>query len=88
MVIEAEAKFKRPDPTKPKRGRKPVREDIYISESLARIETMETRMIVEKETLTVKEREELRNTTSALRSRLKRKLEHRSLMRDLEKAKI
>ena len=28
----------------PKRGRKPVREDIYISESLAKIEEMEQRL--------------------------------------------
>ena len=88
VVIEAEAKFKRPDPTKPKRGRKPVREDIYISESLAKIEMMETSMIVEKEMLTQNEREELRNTASTLRSRVNRKLEHRTFMRDLENAKI
>ena len=48
---------------------------------------METRIIVEKETLTVKEREELRNMASALRSRVNRKLEHRTFMRDLENAK-
>ena len=41
----------------------------------------------ERDTLTSKEREELRNKASALRSRVNRKLEHRTFMRDLDIAK-
>lgn len=63
---------------KPKRGRKPVREDIYISESLEKIESMESRLVLERTTLLPKERDELRNKASALRSRVNRKLEHRT----------
>ena len=44
-------------------------------------------MKAEKDTLTSKEREELRNKASALRSRVNRKLEHRTFMRDLDLAK-
>ena len=44
-------------------------------------------MKAEKETLSSKEREELRNKASALRSRVNRKLEHRTFMRDLDLAK-
>mmetsp|Transcript_27216 Transcript_27216/g.36364 ORF Transcript_27216/g.36364 Transcript_27216/m.36364 type:complete len:121 (-) Transcript_27216:98-460(-) len=49
---------------------------------------MEQRMVDEKDTLTPKMREELRNKASALRSRVNRKLEHRTFMRDLDFAKV
>ena len=65
-------------PDQPKRGRKPVREDIYISESLEKINFMEARLQNERDTLTTKQRDELRNKASALRSRVNRKLEHRT----------
>ena len=48
---------------------------------------MEKRMVDEKDTLTPKQREELRNKSSALRSRVNRKLEHRTFTRDLDFAK-
>lgn len=78
------ADFQKRDPAQPRRGRKPVREDIYISDSLAKIEAMESRLVDEKATLSAKERDELRNKASALRSRVNRKLEHRSFMHKLE----
>ena len=71
-------------PDQPKRGRKPVREDIYISESLEKINYMEARLQNERETLTPKERDELRNKASALRSRVNRKLEHRTQLVKLQ----
>ena len=55
-----------------------MREDIYISESLEKIDHMEARLLNEKATLSAKERDELRNKASALRSRVNRKLEHRN----------
>ena len=69
----------------PKRGRKPVREDIYISTSLAKIEEMEQRLQNERSSLTTKQRDELRNKASALRSRVNRKLEHRTQVDKLDK---
>lgn len=87
VIKQAVAEYERKDPTQPRRGRKPVREDIYIEESLKKINEMEGRMRDERDTLTSKEREELRNKASALRSRVNRKLEHRTFMRDLDIAK-
>ena len=77
-IDDAMADYNMRPSDKPKRGRKPVREDIYISESLEKIDTMESRLVNEKLTLSAKERDELRNKASALRSRVNRKLEHRS----------
>ena len=74
-------------PDQPKRGRKPVREDIYISESLEKINAMEARLQKERDTLTSKERDELRNKASALRSRVNRKLEHRTQLVKLQEFK-
>ena len=76
--------YQKRDPTQPRRGRKPVREDIYITESLAKIEMMEKRLAEEKNTLSSKERDELRNKASALRSRVNRKLEHKSFLQTLD----
>lgn len=78
------ANFKVRNPDQPRRGRKPVREDIYISDSLKKIKDMESRLTNEKGTLTAKERDELRNKASALRSRVNRKLEHRKFQNKLE----
>lgn len=61
-----------------------MREDIYISDSLKKIKEMESRLTNEKGTLTAKERDELRNKASALRSRVNRKLEHRKFQNKLE----
>ena len=55
-----------------------MREDIYISESLAKIKDMEDRLKNERDTLKPEERDMLRNKASALRSRVNRKLEHRT----------
>ena len=62
----------------PRRGRKPVKEDVYITSSLVKIDEMEARLVNEKATLTPDERDQLRNKASALRSRVNRKLEHRN----------
>ena len=83
-IDNAMAEFAKRNPDQPRRGRKPVREDIYISESLAKIDAMEERLKKEKETLSSKERDELRNKASALRSRVNRKLEARSNQHKLE----
>ena len=77
-IDDAMAHYNLRAPDQPKRGRKPVREDIYISESLEKINDMERRLVEEKSTLLAKERDELRNKASALRSRVNRKLEHRT----------
>ena len=86
IIEEAVKKFERKDANKPRRGRKPVREDKYIQESLEKIAAMEKRLEDEAESLTDKEKESLRNTASALRSRLNRKLEKKSLQMDLQNA--
>ena len=86
-IKDAMAQFKMRDPELPKRGRKPVREDIYISTSLEKIEEMEKRLIEQKGKLSAKERDELRNKASALRSRVKRKIEQRSCLNELSTAK-
>ena len=86
-IESAMAEFNKRTPDQPKRGRKPVREDIYISGSLAKIDAMEGRLKAEKDTLTPKERDELRNKASALRSRVNRKLEHRTQLCKLDQFK-
>ena len=83
-IKEAMEHYNMRAPDQPKRGRKPVREDIYISESLEKINTMEARLQNERDTLTSKERDELRNKASALRSRVNRKLEHRTQLVKLQ----
>ena len=76
------AQYELKDPTKLRRGRKPVRDDIYISQTLAKLKTMEKQLETEKNTLTPVEVEKLRNKASALRSRLNKKLEQKTFMRD------
>ena len=78
MVAKAVAEFNEKDTTKPKRGRKAREQDEYISSSLLKIGNWEKRLIDEKDTLTPKERDELRNKASALRSRVNRKIEQKS----------
>ena len=78
------AKYVQRDPTMPRRGRKPVREDVYITTSLQKIEKMERQLKDEAGRLTTKERDELRNKASALRSRVNRKLESRKNQSQLE----
>ena len=76
-VIEtAVARFQARDPEKPRRGRKPVKEDVYISTSQIKIEEMEMNLKTDK-TLTTTQRDALRNKASALRSRVNKKLENR-----------
>jgi len=86
IIEQAVKKYERKDANKPRRGRKPVREDVYIQESLEKIAAMEKRLVDEAESLSEKEKESIRNTASALRSRLNRKLEKKSLEMDLRNA--
>ena len=52
VINNAIAQFKSKDPSKPQKGRKPKREDIYISESLEKIKLMEQQLVDEKDSLT------------------------------------
>lgn len=85
IIEDAVANFQRKDPEKPRRGRKPIREDIYIETSLNKIAEMEKKL--KEENLTSKEHESLRNKASALRSRVNRKLEQKSMVQDMHFAK-
>ena len=76
--------FANKDPTLPRRGRKPREEEEYISTSLQKIEMWEKRLHEEKGTLTGKERDELRNKASALRSRVNRKIESKSTNKKMD----
>jgi len=71
-----------------RRGRKPQQEDVYITKSLETIEKLEARLVTEKDTLNKKERKMLRSQASALRSRVNRKLEHRSHTSKLDEVLI
>ena len=55
-----------------------MREDLYIKESLDKLAEMAAQLENEKDTLTTKKRDELRCKSSALRSRVNRKLELRA----------
>ena len=52
VINNAIAQFKNKDLSKPQKGRKPKREDIYISESLEKIRLMEQQLVDGKDTLT------------------------------------
>lgn len=83
-IAEAIAQHQMRPPDQPRRGRKPVKEDKYISDSLKSIAAMEQRLIDEKGSLTPDERDQLRNKASALRSRVNRKIEQRSFVSKLD----
>ena len=87
VITSAVEQFKHKDPSKPSKGRKPIREDIYISQSLEKISQMEQRLIDEKDTLTDKEKQMLRNKASALKTRVNAKLGKKSLVSDIDFAK-
>lgn len=62
-----------------KRGRKAINEDVYLSETLHNIDKLMQRIEDEKDSMTQKQANRLRNQAAASRSRVQKKLEDRAV---------